>query len=84
MGSSLSVHLPLTSDINKSQQHRNKLLGMMIIEPGAARREAKMLPVCYATPIFEAKVSCFKIAPKLYFKRRGKATFQRKSFISAT
>ena len=43
-----SVHLPLTSNINKSQQRRKKFSGTMMIEPGAAGCEARMLPMCYA------------------------------------
>ena len=31
-----SVPFPLTSAVDKSQQHRNKFLGMPRIEPGAA------------------------------------------------
>ena len=39
----VSVHFPLTSDTDQSQQHRNKFLRMSRIEQGAAWWEAKIL-----------------------------------------
>ena len=41
-----SVHFPLTSTVDKSQQHQHKFSGMPRIEPGAAEWEARMLPLC--------------------------------------
>ena len=41
-----SVKFPLTSSVNKSQQHQNKFLGMPRIEPEAAEWDAKILPLC--------------------------------------
>ena len=43
-----SVQVPLASAINKSQQLQNKFLGTLRIKPGAAGREARMLPLFYA------------------------------------
>ena len=40
-----------SSAINKSQQHREKILGMSRIEHGASGREASMLPLSYAAPV---------------------------------
>ena len=46
-----SVQFPLTSSVNKSQQHQNKFLGTPRIEPEAAEWDAKILPLCYAAPL---------------------------------
>ena len=51
-----SFHYPQTSNMDKSQQHHNKLPGTPRIEPGAAGSEARMLPLFHAptkSPIFE-------------------------------
>ena len=45
-----SVHFPLTSAVNKSQQHRNKISRATWLEPGAAGWEARMLPLCCTAP----------------------------------
>ena len=56
-----SVHFPVTSTVNKSQQHRNKILGMLRIGPGATGCEARILPLCYPAPT----LSIFSIEEKL-------------------
>ena len=41
---------PLTSAIDKSQQHQNNFFGTPTSEPRAAEWEARMLPLCFAAP----------------------------------
>ena len=51
-----SVRFPLTSPVNKPQQHQKKCSGILRIEPGATSLEAAMLPLCYAAPLLDLKL----------------------------
>ena len=45
-----SVHFPLLSTVDKSQQYQNQFWGMPRIKPKSAGWEARMLLLCYAAP----------------------------------
>ena len=84
---SASVHFPQTSALDKSQQHPNNLWAIQIIEPGATRWAAQMLPLCYAAPLDDTNFEPKRFAPTSYvllsLKDKWKACWRKAYFLIA-